>query len=129
MFKIFEMDNEKSVAGPMTHHFKLYVSQSPQTYQTREYMNKVSYASVVGSLMYLMVCTRPYLGYSVSMVNRFMANPGEEHWSAVKWILRYIRGTLSTCLIFKGSEVNGNLVNEYVDSDYAGSMDTRKSLT
>lgn len=52
-------------------------------------MLEVSYASGIGSLMYLMVCSRPDLAYEVSMVSRFMPYPGKHHWEALKWILRF----------------------------------------
>ena len=52
-------------------------------------MARVSYASVVGSLMYAMVCTRPDIAHAVGVESRFMANPGTEHWEAIKWLLRY----------------------------------------
>lgn len=92
-------------------------------------MRKVPYASAVGSLMYLMVCTRPDLAYYVSMVSRFMSNPGEKHWLAVKWILRYIKGTKNVGLMFDGQNDGKELVCRYVDLDHARSIDTRKSMT
>jgi len=57
------------------------------------YMYKVPYASTVGSLMYAMVCTKPDIAHAVGVVRRYMKNIGKEHWMAVKWILRYLRGT------------------------------------
>ena len=48
--------------------------------------------------MYAMVCTRPDIGYAVGVVSRYMSNPGKEHWNAVKWILRYLKGTTNMCL-------------------------------
>jgi len=47
--------------------------------------------------MYAMVCTRPDLAYAVGVVSRFMSNPGEAHWAAVKWILR-ISEVLPKCV-------------------------------
>ena len=55
-----------------------------------------------------------------------MSNPGIEHWNAVKWILRYLRGTSSKCLHFGGSTTT---VQGYVDSDLAGDIDSRRSTT
>ena len=63
-------------------------------------MALVLYASAVGSLMYAMVCTRPNIAHAVGVVSRYMANPGKEHWEAVKSLLRYLRGTSSTSLCF-----------------------------
>ncbi|RVW63090.1 Retrovirus-related Pol polyprotein from transposon TNT 1-94 [Vitis vinifera] len=53
----------------------------------------ISYASTIGSLMYVMACTRSKIAYAVGVVNRYMSNPGKQHWEEVKWILRYLRGT------------------------------------
>ena len=47
-------------------------------------MNKVPYASAVGSLMYAMVGSRPDLAFDVGLVSRFMSKPSREHWEAVK---------------------------------------------
>ena len=72
---------------------------------------------------------RPDLAYAVSLVSRFMGNPGKIHWEALKWILRYLKGTETTCLIYKVGSRGADPVIGYVDSDFAGSIDTRKSLT
>ena len=55
-----------------------------------------------------------------------MANPCGEHWIIVKRILRYIRGTSDVALCYGGSEFT---VRGYVDSDFAGDLDKRKSTT
>jgi len=47
-------------------------------------MSRVPYTSAVGSLMNVMVRTRPDLAYAVSTVSRFMSNSGKQHWEAVK---------------------------------------------
>jgi len=57
---------------------------SPKTIEEREYMTRVPYASAVGSLMYVMVCTRPDLSQAVSMISRYMHDPEQGHWEAVK---------------------------------------------
>ena len=68
-------------------------------------MSKVPYASTVASLMYAMVCTRPDIAHAVGVVSMYMNNPGKEHWMAVKWILRYLRGTMNQALCFGGSNI------------------------
>ncbi|GJS53038.1 hypothetical protein Tco_0626400 [Tanacetum coccineum] len=65
-----------------------------------ERMSKVPYENVVGSLMYLMVCTRPDISYAVSVVSRYLANPGKSHWEAVKWIMRCLLGTVNVGLVY-----------------------------
>jgi hypothetical protein len=87
-------------------------------------MTRVPYSSVVGSLMYAMVCSRPDLSHAMSLVSRYMANPGKEHWNVVQWIFRYLRGTSKACLKFGRTGGGG-----YVDSNYAADLDKRRSLT
>ena len=76
--------------------------------------------------MYAMVCTRPDLAYAVGVVSRFMSNPGEAHWAAVKWILRYLRGTSKMCLCFGNANP---VLHGYTDADYAEDKDSRKSTS
>jgi hypothetical protein len=66
-------------------------------------MSRVPYSSTVGSLMYVMVFTRPDIAHVVGVVRRYMNNPGKEHWEVVKWILRYLRGTSTHALCSGGS--------------------------
>jgi hypothetical protein len=68
-------------------------------------MSRVPYSSIVGSLMYAMVYTRPYIAHAVGVVSRYMNNPGKEHWEAVKGILGYLRGTATHALCFEGSKI------------------------
>lgn len=64
--------------------------------------------------------------FIVGVVSRFLSNPGKEHWLAVKWILRHIRGISRVCLYFS----NGKLVLDgYIDANMAGDIDYRKSTS
>nr|GFD48371.1 retrovirus-related Pol polyprotein from transposon TNT 1-94 [Tanacetum cinerariifolium] len=78
---------------PLAGHFKLSLKNCPVRDCGVERMSMVPYANAVVSLMYLMVCTRPNIAYAVSVVSRYLANPSKNHWEAVKWILKYLRGT------------------------------------
>ncbi|RVW85315.1 Retrovirus-related Pol polyprotein from transposon TNT 1-94 [Vitis vinifera] len=100
----------------------------PSTDEEVEYMKSVPYSSVVGSLMYAMVCTRPDLAFAVSVVSRFMSNPGKAHWEAVKWIMRYLKGSSSVCLVYGNGDVSSGLVG-FTDSDHGGDLMKRRSLT
>ena len=73
-----------------------------------------------------MICTRLDIAQAVAVVSRYMPDPVKEHWNVVKRILRYIKGTSNVALCFGGSEF---IVNGYVDSDFAGDLDKRKSTT
>lgn len=92
-------------------------------------MSRIPYSSVVGNLMYAMIYTRPDLAHAVRVVSRYMHNPGKEHWNAVKWILRYLKGTVDFGLLFDKNSVKTNDVIGFVDSDYAGNLDKRRSLS
>ena len=122
----FNMHDAKSVSTPVAPHFKLSALQCPSSDEDIEYMSRVPYSSAVGSLMYAMVCSRPDLSYAMSLVSRYMANPGKEHWKVVQWIFRYLRGTSNACLKF-GKTDEG--LAGYVDSDFAADLDKRRSLT
>ncbi|RVW87666.1 Retrovirus-related Pol polyprotein from transposon TNT 1-94 [Vitis vinifera] len=122
----FNMNEAKPVSTPLGSHFKLSKEQSPKTEEERDHMSKVPYASAIGSLMYAMVCTRPDIAHAVGVVSRFMSRPGKQHWEAVKWILRYLKGSLDTCLCFTGASLK---LQGYVDADFAGDIDSRKSTT
>ena len=70
-------------------------------------MEEITYASIVGSIMYAMVCSRPDLAYAASMISRFMSNPRMEHWNAVKWVLRYLKGSTNVGILYGGGVVGG----------------------
>ena len=79
--------------------------------------------------MYVMICTRPALAYSVSLVSGYMGKLEKLHWEALKWILRYLKGTIEAGLLYKKHEESAGNVTGFVDPDYAGCIDTRRSLT
>ncbi|CAM8977517.1 unnamed protein product [Rhodiola kirilowii] len=122
-----EMNNTKLVLTPVPRHFKLSKDQEPQTKEEQTYIDKVPYSNAVGCLMYAMVCTRPDIAHGVSFVSRHMTNPGKYHWQAVKWLLRYIKGTLGKGLLFGKKQFSSEIIQGFVDSDYVGNVDTRKS--
>ena len=122
-------DDTKSVSTPLCPHFKLKGTISPITIEEREYMTHVPYASAVGSLMYIMVCTRSDLSQVISIVSRYMHNPRRGHWEAVKWIFRYIKGTIDIGLVLKKDVTGKQECIGYVDFDYAGDVDKCRSTT
>ncbi|KAL0440169.1 UNVERIFIED_CONTAM: hypothetical protein Slati_2499900 [Sesamum latifolium] len=78
-------------------------------------MSDIPYASVVGSIQYVVQCTQPDVAYALSMTNRYQACAGEVHWSAVKTILKYLKRTKDMFLIYG----NGELILEgYNDASF-----------
>lgn len=69
------MDGAKPISTPLGVHFKISTKQSRNSEELEEMM-RVPYVSVVGSLMYVMVCTRPNIAHIVGVVSRFMKNLG-----------------------------------------------------
>jgi hypothetical protein len=69
----------KPVKVPIPIGVKLSSDQCPKTHEEEEDMSHVPYASVVGSLMYAMVCTRLDITHAVGVLSRYMSKPGNEH--------------------------------------------------
>ncbi|KAM1105537.1 hypothetical protein ACFX13_002546 [Malus domestica] len=114
----------------MALHFKLSALLSPKNNKEKLQMKNIPYSNLVGGLMYIMVCSRLDIAHVVGLVSRYMHNPGNEHWQAAKWILRYLHGTRDVGLCFQRSDSSfENFVVGYVDSDYAGDLDKRRSTT
>ncbi|XP_062089634.1 secreted RxLR effector protein 161-like [Humulus lupulus] len=122
----FGFADAKPVSTPISHQFRISCSQAPTTEEEASYLEFIPYTRIVGSIMYIMVCTRPDICHGVSVVSRFMSKQGQQHWKAVKWILRYLKGTTNTGLVY-GSDTSNTGVMGYVDSDYAEDLDTRRS--
>ena len=76
---------------------------------------------VIGKLLFLANSTRPDLAYAVHQCARFSQDPKEEHGSAVKWIGRYLRGSLDKGIILKPE---GTSLDLHVDADFAGNWDS-----
>ena len=126
----FGMNNCKPVITPFASYFKLSNQQCPKTSEEKQEMSKAPYANAVGCMMYAMVLTRPDFSHALSLISRYMASPGKEHWKAAKWVLRYLNGTLDYGLLYgKNRETNEAGLWGYVDSDYVGDLDRRRSQT
>ena len=122
----FNMKEAKPVSSPLSNQFQLSRRLCPTNQEEKDKMAGIPYSSAVGSLMYAMVCTRPDIAHAVGVVSRYLSNPGREHWEAVKWILRYLRGTSKLCLCFGGSKP---VLEGFTDADLAGDLDARKSTS
>lgn len=113
---------------PLGGHFELSKADCPDTENEKKEMGKISYALTVGSVMFLMLFTRPALALSVSVLSRFMSNPGMKHWIAMEYLLRHIFGTKNFRLVYGKFEEHAS-IKGYVDSDYASNNDNRKPTT
>ncbi|KAH9687012.1 hypothetical protein KPL70_014605 [Citrus sinensis] len=128
VLETFGMTSCKPVMTPIATHFKLSSLQCSKTEEEKLEMAKIPYANVVGCMMYAMVLTRPDISYALSVVSRYMVSPGKEHWRVVKWVLRYLSGTLDHGLVYGKSRIKSKGISGFVDSDFAGDLDRRRSL-
>ena len=122
----FGMQDSKPVSTPLDGNIKLSREMGPKTSEEMEEMSRVTYQSLIGSLMYLAVSTRPDIAYAVSSLSQFNQNPGKAHWISAKRILRYLKGTQHFGLLFTK---NGKNLHGYVDADWGAAVDDRRSYT
>jgi hypothetical protein len=67
-------------------------------------MSEVPFASMIRSIMYAMICTRPDVSFALSATSRHQSDPGKEHWVAVKRILKHLRRTNNLFLVYGGDK-------------------------
>ena len=89
-------------------------------------MSTHTYTNLIGSLLYLSVCTRPDIAQAVGVLSKYMKEPTTVHWQVAKGVLRYVAATREQSIVY-GTEPN--TVVGYCDADYAGDLDTRRSTT
>ncbi|CAM8888021.1 unnamed protein product [Rhodiola kirilowii] len=121
VLKRFKMDKAHPLSTPMVVR-SLNIEKDPfhPRSNDEEILSlEVPYLSAIGALMYLANNTRPDISFAVSLLARYSSSPTKRHWSGVKHILRYLRGTSDMGLFFKGKNgvQNGELVG-YADAGY-----------
>ena len=92
--------------------------------------NALEYRATVGVLMYLMICTRPDLAFTISRLSKFSSRPGTKHAIAVKRVLRYLVGTQDLGISFVVPNLSANpQLYGYSDSDFAADLNNRRSTS
>lgn len=119
LLKKFNMENCKTVATPLEPGLKLEKAKEDDKID-------VPYQSLIGSLMYLSVATRPDITFTVSYLSQFNNCYNKDHWQAAKRVLRYLQGTKDFKLTFKKSE---DPIIGYTDADWASCILDRRSYT
>ena len=87
------------------------------------------YQQIIGTLMYLMLLTRADIAFSIQWLSTALAQPYIEHLNASKNLLRYLKGTKTASIIYKGKKEGkiGNSLIGFSDSDFAGDKKGSKS--
>nr|GEU96806.1 hypothetical protein [Tanacetum cinerariifolium] len=129
IMKRFYMENSKRGTIPMQEKLKLSKSQGASTPAEIQRMQNIPYASAVGSIMYAVRRTRPDVAFAQNITSRFQQNPSEEHWTAVKNILKYFCNTKDIFLVYGGNMERELRVSCYTDAGYLTDADNLKSQT
>jgi hypothetical protein len=116
----FRMDSANPVSTPIEKCELLGITEESSS-------TSAPYREAVGCLMYLAVATRPDIAFAVGYVSRFLEKPKERHWSAVKRIFKYLRGT--SALGIRYDALGNAQLETYSDSDFANDPDTRRSVS
>ena len=99
-----------------------YLERCPNGEASRDYM------SLVGSLLYAAMVTRPDIAFAVQALGRHLQSSSDAHWTAGKRILRYLKGTKDMGLVY-GESAHGITLKGFADADWATDKDTRRSVT
>lgn len=129
----FGLQNLNPVTTPMDPNVKLDdygKTDDPDKQGEQDTRVSASYAALIGSLMYLAISTRPDISFAVNKLAQFTNDPKPKHWTAVKRVFRYLKGTKSHALTYGGNDPN--LASEdlqiFCDADWADGED-RKSIS
>lgn len=122
----FGMDQSKPISTPVDTNQQVSAKMCPSTENDVQEMSKIPYMQAIGSLLFAAQITRPDICFAVNLLSRYGANPGKAHWTAVKRVMRYLKGTINKGLTYTkdDSEVTG-----FCDADWASDLDQRRSTT
>ena len=139
VLKRFKMTDCNGVQTPMEPGLRLLPSA-----ETDELVDQGEYQSLIGSLMYLVVGTRPDIAFAVATLSKFNSKPSKIHYTAAKRVLRYLKQTKTLALTyhttipqaFSNYNPQSNIPTMpqsdllgFSDSDYAGDSNDRKSTS
>lgn len=89
----------------------------------------LEFQQLIGSLLFLVRCTRPDIAYATHYLSRFFGSYNKLHMNAAKRILQYLKGTKSLGIMYTESEADRDVVCAYVDADYGSDTTSRKSTS
>ena len=90
---------------------------------------EVPYLSAIGALLYLAQYTRPDIAFAVNLLARFSSAPTRRHWTGVKNIMRYLRGTTDLGLFYSKKSCKGSRLQGYADAGYLSDPHKARSQT
>ncbi|GJU18817.1 hypothetical protein Tco_1146783 [Tanacetum coccineum] len=120
ILKKFDLHNSDPVDTPMVERTKLDDDLSCIP------VNQTRYRGMVGCLMYL-TANRPDLMFAVCLCARYQSKPTKKHLEAVKWVFRFIQGSINMGLWYPKDTAMA--LTAYADADHIGCQDTRRSTS
>ena len=127
ILKKFKFEDVRAAKTPLAPGSRLTKDNSPKTPAEIALASKHPYRQVIGSLMYLMVCTRPDIAFAISQLSRYSSNHGTEHWNALVHVIRYVKGTKGLGITFKGGSLFYPCL--FSDASFASDIDSKKSVS
>jgi hypothetical protein len=82
--------------------------------------DQLRYSQMIGSMMYLPSATRPDISFAMSKLSRFTLNPGDDHWRALEWVMKYLVGTLDYRIHYSGDHA---VLERYNDAIWISNVD------
>jgi hypothetical protein len=92
-------------------------------------VNNFHYRELVGKLLYLSIVSRPDISFAINVLSKHVEKPDKRHYAIAKRVLRYLKGTQSLGILYKGLSGDENTFVAYSDADYAGDIETRMSTS
>ncbi|GJZ16068.1 hypothetical protein Tco_0551745 [Tanacetum coccineum] len=125
------MENSKRETILMQEKLKLSKSQGASTPAEIQCMQNIPYTSAIGSIMYVVRCTRPDVAFAQNITSRFQHIPGELHWTTVKNILKHLCNTKDMFLVYGGvvdwkSTKQSIFATSSTDVEYIAAFDASK---
>jgi hypothetical protein len=122
VLQCFKLINAKTVPTLLPEGYQPLPNKDPPNLELCS-----QFQQVIGSLLYIMIGTRPDIAYTVTKLLQFAVNPNKDHLNRAMYICRYLLGTSDYALVYNGKSDGGLLA--YADSDWASDPITRKSTT
>jgi transposase InsO family protein len=124
-----EFSTRERFLAPGSREVQLTREMEASTVEEKREMGEKPYRELVGCLTYLATMTRYDIATEVGILSRFLNNPGREHWRAALRVVGYLREHPSRGLMFDARGRQDVTLSGFTDSDHAGDLDTRRSVS
>lgn len=122
----FGMEDATPVGTPLDSNIKLLKAPGDEEVDR---VLQAEYQSLIGSIMYIALGTRPDIAFAVQHLSQFSSNPMPDHLTAAKQVLRYLKGTADVGLQYGPNTLDNLQLVGYTDADWAGDANDRKSVS